>query len=411
MVEQGRGITALNLADSGNGCISVRSRKTVVDEPSLNHGIELSPDGSIVYGSSGDTLFSWDYSSTSQSNTSAPRPLVTGMAGSDHTSRTLLLSRKVPGMMLVNHGSDSNLDDVASDITSGHAQIRAFNLTNLTQAYDYNTQGLRLGWGLRNDVGIDEHPVTGGLYSVENGADDLTRYGQDIHQNNPAEEMNFLGYLNGTQSANQGRNFGYPQCFTAWNASALPQFSGTTGTPFAIGTPNATLNDTTCSEARQAPRLSFQAHMAPLDILFNEAGTAAWVTFHGSWNRNPPIGYKLSVVEFANGEPVASSNSTTAAIDIVSNRDLTACPDGCFRPVGLAFDKQGRLFMSSDSTGEIYVVLRADGTATSAVGSNTTSALPTPATSSPAPTGTSGATSRSVGALAVMFAAVAFLLQ
>ena len=79
-------------------------------------------------------------------------------------------------------------------------------------------------------------------------------------------------------------------------------------------------------------------------------------------NREAPIGYKLSLVQFdGNGSPVAPANSTTAAADIVSNPDLSACPSQCFRPVGLAWDGQGRLFMSSDSTGEIYVVTKEDG--------------------------------------------------
>jgi hypothetical protein len=47
------------------------------------------------------------------------------------------------------------------------------------------------------------------------------------------------------------------------------------------------------------------------------------------------------------------------------NPDNSACPDGCFRPVGLAWDSNGRLFMSSDATGEIYMIIRSDGTPTS----------------------------------------------
>ena len=78
-------------------------------------------------------------------------------------------------------------------------------------------------------------------------------------------------------------------------------------------------------------------------------------------DRTDPIGYKLSVVEFSDGSPVESANSSIAAIDIVSNLDLSKCPNNCFRPVGLAWDSNGRLFMSSDATGEIYVVVRADG--------------------------------------------------
>lgn len=36
--------------------------------------------------------------------------------------------------------------------------------------------------------------------------------------------------------------------------------------------------------------------------------------------------------------------------------DLSACPDNCVRPVGLAFDPLGRLFGSSDTTGEIFMI-------------------------------------------------------
>jgi glucose/arabinose dehydrogenase len=159
----------------------------------------------------------------------------------------------------------------------------------------------------------------------------------------PGEKLNFLGYLNGTQSPNQGRNFGYPECFAAWNVSELPDFTGQVGQQFAIGTLNSTVNDTTCDSAnRQPPRLTFQAHMAPLDILFNTAGTTAWVSWHGSWDRTNPVGYKLSIIEFANGEPVQTTNSTTAAIDVFANHNNTLCPNGCFRPVGLAWDSQGR---------------------------------------------------------------------
>lgn len=79
-------------------------------------------------------------------------------------------------------------------------------------------------------------------------------------------------------------------------------------------------------------------------------------------NREDPIGYKVSFVQFdGNGSPTAASNSTTGAVDIVSNSDLTKCPDGCFRPAGLAWDNQGRLFFSSDATGEIFVITREDG--------------------------------------------------
>lgn len=64
------------------------------------------------------------------------------------------------------------------------------------------------------------------------------------------------------------------------------------------------------------------------------------------------------------GAPVAQADSKSATADVLSNADLSKCPDSCFRPVGLAWDSQGRLFMSSDSTGEIYVLQQNEMSAT-----------------------------------------------
>jgi len=55
---------------------------------------------------------------------------------------------------------------------------------------------------------------------------------------------------------------------------------------------------------------------------------------------------------------VASSDSSDALTDILINRNNSVCPDSCFRPTGLAFDSKGRLWMTSDSTGELYVLER-----------------------------------------------------
>lgn len=367
VVEQEVGISVLRFQDDGGDCLRMTSKETLVSVDTLNHGIEISSDGNTLYASDSDKLYAWDYSASERKTTSEPRTLIQNMEGTDHTSRTLLLSQSAPGMIVVNRGSFENIDIEARDIESGHSQVKAFNITNSSSPLDFNNDGLLLGWGLRNDVGLAEHPTSGGIWSVENSGDQLNRSGEDIHQNNPAEELNFLGYLNGTESANQGQNFGYPDCFSAWNADDIPDFNGETGQQFAPNDQNSTNNDEICAD-RVASRLVFAAHMAPLDIKFNSDGTEAWIAFHGSWNRDEPIGYQVDVVEFADGEPVEPSDSLTAAKTIVSNEDNSVCPDACFRPVGLAWDSSGRLFMSSDETGEIYVITRDEGNAASAPG-------------------------------------------
>lgn len=334
------------------------------------------------------------------------------MTTDDHTTRTLLLSKKVPGMLLVSRGSTSNIDIDAASIASGHSQIRAFNLNNMSgAAYDFGSEGLRLGWGLRNSVGVAEHPTTGGIYSVENSADQIFRDGVDVHQNNPGEEMNFHGYLDGTEYPPQGGNYGYPWCFSAWAVDELPENSNiSVGSQFALSASNypndQNRTDAYCA-AQNAPRLTFQAHMAPLDIKFNNSGTEGWITYHGSWDRTDPVGYKTSVIQFANGEPVAPATSKTAITDIFYNADTSVCPDQCFRPVGMAFDAHGRLFVSSDATGEIYMITREKSS--SATSSGTVTSTSTSSQASSTSDGrrvvTDILTSLQVGAIIVLMAA------
>lgn len=390
VVQQGRGVSRLRLTDDEGGCVRVSGQvEDIIADDDFNHGIDLSADGQTLYASTPEAVYAWDYSASQGRNTSGPREIIGEMGDTDgHVTRTLLVSRQSPGMLLVSRGSMSNLDPAALDVSTGVSTIKAFNVSGSNgTSYNFAQQGTLLGWGLRNSVGVAEHPTTGGIFSVENSVDNFQRNGQNIHQNNPGEELNFHGYLNGTQAQEQGRNYGYPSCYAAWNVSEIPQNEGiSVGTQFAIGNQNATVNDTFCQRDRQAPRLTFPAHTAPLDIKFNSAGNAAWVTFHGSWNRDTPIGYKLSVIPFSSGQPTDPSNSTTAAIDIITNPDLSRCPRNCLRPVGLAFDSKGRLFMTSDSTGEIFVITRGDGRSVDEAGPASGLPSPTPSRSGTAPT-------------------------
>lgn len=79
------------------------------------------------------------------------------------------------------------------------------------------------------------------------------------------------------------------------------------------------------------------------------------------------MGYLIGQVSFdaATGMPTEPSDSTTAMVDIIRNTDDSSCPSSCLRPVGLAIDRQGRLFFSSDSTGEIYVLVKSSSTRSS----------------------------------------------
>ncbi|KAI1451440.1 hypothetical protein F4805DRAFT_463789 [Annulohypoxylon moriforme] len=303
----------------------------------------------------------------------AKKIVVQGMGSGGHTTRTLLAPVNAPDVLIVSRGSNGNIDNATTDTAAGRSMIKIFDIPQLLgtgSATDYASGGEILGWGLRNSVGLGEDPSTGDIWSVENSADEIHRSNVDLHNDNPAEEMNYHGSVKDIENSMKGKNYGYPACFSAWETIGIPsnigittgsQFGGIAGTPFEQVTSGNSMEevDEFCRTERQGPRLVFPAHTAPLDIKFKEDGSAAYITFHGSWDRDPPDGFRLGKVEFADGQPVANVSDTKAVEYILENQDTSKCPGACFRPVGLAFDKKGRLFMTSDQSGELFVLTSA----------------------------------------------------
>ncbi|KAK0628745.1 hypothetical protein B0T17DRAFT_573858 [Bombardia bombarda] len=383
VVERTKGITRHTFTDYGGTCLIPDKTTLLVNNTRLNHGLALSADGKTLYASTVEAVFAWEYNERAGTVSDTPRTVVNNMTNNDIVTRTLLVSKKQPGMLLVSRGSSADENIVkAETVTNGLSQIRAFDLTRLTATsdpYDFSSSGDILGWGLRNSVGVGEHPVTGGIYAVENSIDGVTRNKQDIHETNPGEELNYLGFLNGTTKF-PGPNFGYPRCFAVWNATEIPQNDGLNiGDQFAID--EDTLTDEVCAANFTAPRLTMPAHWAPLDIKFNADGSAAYISFHGSFDSTNPVGYRLSSVAFnpTTGDPVAAPDSAHDALtDILTNPASSVCPGACFRPAGLAFDNQGRIWMTSDSTGEIYVLEKSTSTPTSSASGTIVTTTGTP---------------------------------
>lgn len=200
---------------------------------------------------------------------------------------------------------------------------------------------------------------------MENSGDDFKRNGKDVHQNNPGEKIHYMGDI----STPNDKWYGYPSCFTVWQPSDFTDKTFKVGDWF-VQSPSTSLSDDTCNQKATKPALTLFPHSAPIDCKFDADMKNMFITYHGSWDRSPTTGFKLVAVPFQKGAdgayaPVDPITSTTAAKDIFSNPDVTKCSgggpsfsSGCFRPAGLSFDKQGRLFMTSDTStnGELWIL-------------------------------------------------------
>jgi glucose/arabinose dehydrogenase len=199
------------------------------------------------------------------------------------------------------------------------------------------------------------------LWGVENASDEIQRTvnnkAVDIHTDNPADEINFLG----DPSKENTDWYGYPTCYTVWKPEEITDKKFAVGDQFVL-TPNDTFTDATCTEKSRAAKLAFQAHSAPLDSVFDKNFTNLYVTLHGSWNRNPSTGYKVVEVPFSKGAsgygPSAPANSSTGYTDIFWNPNVEQCSTTqCFRPVSIAKDKFERMYITSDSGAEGEMIL------------------------------------------------------
>jgi len=316
---------------------------TLAYATNINHGIAVS--GGFLYASSSTTVYRWKYMAGQRDNLGSPETVINSVPCCGHSTRTLFFDQN--GLLYLSTGSSSNVD---SD--SRQARVRRFDVTTIPGGgINWNT-GYLFADGLRNEVGLAMDSQNR-LWGVENGCDNLVRndLGGDIHNNNPSEEVNLFDV--------PGKFYGYPYCWSEFNLPA--------GTGKGIGAQWAHPNfindgvhsDAWCQNTNNVvpPKWNFPAHSAPLDIKFYSGNDfpgfpsgGAFISFHGSWNRQPPIGYNVFYLAFQNGLP-------TAQTQILRNNGTSATWN--VRPVGLGLRKCGTqdcLYVTSDSSGQIIQI-------------------------------------------------------
>ncbi|KAI1814544.1 soluble quino protein glucose dehydrogenase [Poronia punctata] len=362
VAESSKGISVHTFGE--DGCIN--STATLIANAQLNHGLAMTPDGKTVYASGERSVWSWTYDAASRT-VADQKTVVTGMDSGIHFTRTLMVVRDQPDMLLVQVGSNSNLDMQAAQPATGRAIIKIFDMSAApASGYDYKTAGEVFAYGVRNEIGFVQDP-NGVVWGVENSGDDFKLNNQDIHTDNPAEKLNNLG----DPLTTRDKWYGYPTCFSVWDPSPFPNHLKT-GSQFMLSPGNGIANDADCASKTIPPRLTFPAHTAPIWNTFDSDASNMYVTLHGSWDRQPPQGFKVIEIPFTrlddgSYDPVAAADSREGFRDVFSAPDPAGCTangltmSNCFRLTAAAWDPAGRgLFVGSDNNaeGEIFILSR-----------------------------------------------------
>ncbi|MBI2405798.1 PQQ-dependent sugar dehydrogenase [Candidatus Microgenomates bacterium] len=193
--------------------------------------------------------------------------------------------------------------------------------------------------GLRNSVFITVNPQTGELWGTEMGRDWLG-------DNLPPDEVNII---------KDGKDYGWPVCYgtrvhdTDFDKRAyiqiIPQLPcGTTEPPvYEIPAHSAPLGLTFIPSVREEQASLINSSQFP-----KEWQGDLLVSYHGSWNRSTPIGYKVVRLD-------VEGNTVRGEEDFIT--DFLQGSQTLGRPVDLIFDKEGSLYISDDKAGVVYKVI------------------------------------------------------
>jgi glucose/arabinose dehydrogenase len=295
-------ITLLRDAD-GDGVAETRS----VFAAGLNSPYGMARVGDTLYVANADAVVKLPYRS-GDTKAGGPPVKVTDLPGgpiNHHWTKNLLPSpdgRK----LYVTVGSNSNAGENGLPAEEGRAAI---------WEVDIATGAKRLfASGLRNPNGLAWEPQTKALWTVVNERDEL---GHDLVPD----------YLT---SVKEGAFYGWPWSYWGQHVDQRVQ------PPRPEMVAKATM-----------PDYGLGSHHAPLGLAFADGrqpapfAAGAFIGEHGSWNRKPRVGYKVTFVPFTNGKPAGQP------VDFL-NGFVSDDGKAYGRPVGVAIDKAGAVLVADD---------------------------------------------------------------
>lgn len=301
----------LTLLRDANGDGTYEGRAVFADKLNAPYGLALV--GERLYVANQDALVRFDYR-PGQVKASGPPVLVAPLPAAINHHWTKALTASPDGRYLfVGIGSNSNIGERGMDVEENRAMIWQVDAAT-GAARPYAT-------GLRNPTALTIQPGSGRLWAVVNERDEL----------GPNLVPDYL------TSVREGAFYGWPYAY--WGANPDHRVR-----PFREEMVGRTIK----------PDYSLGSHHAPLGVSFSTAAMGsrfadgAFIGEHGSWNREKPVGYRVSFVPFRKGWPAGPP------VPFVTGFQAEGKTFG--RPVGVTVDPRGALIVADDLSNTIWRV-------------------------------------------------------
>ena len=296
----------------GDGVAEVRT--VFIDHLNSPYGIALV--GNDLYVAATDAILRFPYTPGETQITTPGVKLTDLPAQSPNHHWTKAMTASPDGSKLyVGVGSNSNVTENGIGVEQDRAAILEVD----------RTTGARRVYagGVRNPTGLAFEPTTSKLWAIANERDEI---GPDLVPD----------YLTSVQ---ENGFYGWPYSYWGQNVDIRVQPQRPDLVAKAI-----------------RPDYGLGSHMAPLGMAFTQ-GTAAPSQFasgvfigeHGSWNRDPPVGYKVVYIPFQNGRPNGTPQDVVTGF--ISDDAKTRG-----RPVGVAIDRTGALLVADDVGNAVWRV-------------------------------------------------------
>lgn len=294
-------ITLLRDAD-GDGVAEIRTPFI----ENLNSPFGMVLIGDQFYVANADSVVRFPYEPGATRITAAPVKICDLPAGRNHHWTKSMVANKAGTKLYVGVGSNSNVGEFGMHEEENRAAILEVDIA---------TGAVRIfAGGLRNPVGMDWNPVTGELWTSVNERDEI---GDDLVPD----------YMT---SVKDGAFYGWP--YSYWGQIVddrvkpqRPDLVARALKPdYALGCHTASLGLTFVDDDRFGARFR----------------NGVFIGQHGSWNRNPPSGYRVIFVPFADGKPAGEPEEILG--------DFRVDGKALGRPVGVLVDKRGGLLVVDD---------------------------------------------------------------
>ncbi|MFM2133663.1 MAG: hypothetical protein RL156_944 [Bacteroidota bacterium] len=267
-------------------------------------------------------------------------PIAEGAAqpGGGHTTRTIIID-SLRNKFYLSIGSRCNVcrADAPTETDYQRALIEEWNVDG--------TGRRTLASGIRNAVGM---LMRGGrLWATNNGSDNQ---GNDV----PPEWIDVIrdsGFYGYPYAHSHGIYFPMGSTAPADYRALLP----------------LTARDSAKVQSMVQPAALIQSHSAPMALVSGhplmpqQFRNGVFVALRGSWNRTPATGGKIIYLDFDNEEDT-SANSVSDFLSGFMTDSTRSSGWGWARPVGLAVDTQGRLYVGSDANSRFILVVTPEKT-------------------------------------------------